>query len=148
MLVDVRFRVLHRNRPLLIPPVRLRKHAAIHHCEPIVTPQVHIYLRPVAVVLDLLRIEHQRAIHSGACDVGFQSGFADDRAIAFRQRLAQLAHVRVIFARQHFAECCQSCRHRDAVGVVCAAVKNLVVGDQAHRFAACAECAQWQPAAN
>src|SRR5207245_2029890 len=38
--------------------------------------------------------------------------------------------------------------HGYAVGVVRAAVKNFVIGDQAHHFAACAESAERQSAAD
>src|SRR3984957_20073664 len=77
VLVDVGFRVLHRNRPLLIPPIRLRHHSAIDHRKPVMAPQVDVDRQPVAIVFDLCRIQHQRAIHAGARDVSLQTGFGD-----------------------------------------------------------------------
>ena len=65
MLVDVGLSVLNRNRPLLIPPVRLCHHAAVHHAEPVVTPQVDVNRFPIAVIANLLGIEHESAIGSG-----------------------------------------------------------------------------------
>src|SRR5215813_15585452 len=127
--VDVRFAVLHRDGPLLVPPIGLRQHAAVHHREPIVAPEVDIDLGPVAVVLDLLRIEHERAVHSGARDIGFQSDFLDDRTIAVGELPAELVDQRIVFAGKDFAEGCEPGSHCDTVGVVGAAVKDLVVGD-------------------
>ena len=54
MLVNVRFGVLHGDRPLFIPPVGLREHAAIDHAEPIVAPEVDVNFGPVAIVADFL----------------------------------------------------------------------------------------------
>ena len=53
MLINVRFCVLHRDRPLFIPPIGLRENAAVHHAEPIVPPQIDVNLGPVAIVADL-----------------------------------------------------------------------------------------------
>src|SRR3977135_2122017 len=75
VLVDIRFGMLHGDRPLFVPPIRLREHAAIDHREPVVAPEIDIDLGPVAVVLNLLGIEHQRAVDSGSNDVGLQAGF-------------------------------------------------------------------------
>src|ERR1700738_5113457 len=58
MLVDVRFGVLHRNGPLLVPPVRLRKYSAIHHRKPVVAPQIDIDGSPVTVIANFLRVQH------------------------------------------------------------------------------------------
>src|ERR1700730_13318194 len=52
VLVNVGFGVLYGDRPLLIPPVGLRQHAAVHHAEPILPPEVDINLGPVAIVAD------------------------------------------------------------------------------------------------
>src|ERR1700751_1020229 len=57
MLIDIRFRVLHRHRPLLVLPIRLRHYSTIHHAEPVVAPQIQIDPEPIAIVLDLLRAE-------------------------------------------------------------------------------------------
>src|SRR5262249_38286780 len=126
MLVDVCLSVLNGNGPLLIPPIWLSKHAAIHHCEPIVAPKIDVNFGPVAVVLDLLRIEHQRAVNSSAGDVRLQPDFLDDGAIAFGEFLAKLAHVIVVGASEDFAKSGKAGGHRHAVRVVGSAVKNLV----------------------
>src|SRR5579863_967627 len=42
VLINVGIHVLHRNRPLLVPPVGLRQHAAVHHGEPVVPPQIDV----------------------------------------------------------------------------------------------------------
>ena len=47
--------------------------------------------------------------------------------------------MRVVFAREHFAEDGQTRGHREAIGVVRAAVKDLVLDDQIHHFPAGAE---------
>src|SRR5271155_2239430 len=60
MLVDVRFRVLHGNGPLLIPPIRLGQHAAIDHGEPVLPPEVDVDFGPVAIILNFLGVQHQR----------------------------------------------------------------------------------------
>src|SRR5690348_11703203 len=91
MLVNVSFSVLHRDRPLLIPPIRLSEDAAIDHGEPIVAPEIDVDLGPVTVIANLLRIEHQRAVDTGAGDVGLQTGFLDDGAIAIREFFAEIA---------------------------------------------------------
>src|SRR4029079_5851099 len=54
MLVDIGFRVLYRNCPLLIPPVRLSHDAAINHAEPVVSPEIDINRQPISVVANLL----------------------------------------------------------------------------------------------
>jgi len=64
-----------RDSPLLVPPVRLREHAAIDHGEPVVAPEIDVDFRPVTVVLNLFRIEHQRTVDTGAGDVGLQPDF-------------------------------------------------------------------------
>src|SRR4029077_5799985 len=73
MTVNVCFGVLNRDGPLLVPPIGLGEHAAIDHAKPVVSPEIDIDLGPVAVVLNLLRIEHQRAVDAGADDVGLQT---------------------------------------------------------------------------
>src|SRR6266853_4737941 len=104
MLLNVRFRVLNGDGPLLIPPIRLCQHAAINHAEPVVAPEIDIDFGPVAVVQNFLGIKHQRAIDSGAGDIGLQAGFFDDGAIAFGQFLAEFVHMRIVFSREDFAE--------------------------------------------
>src|ERR1700719_1479521 len=69
MLVDVGLGVLHRDGPLLVPPIRLREHAAIYHRKPVMAPQIDIDGRPVTVVANFLWVQHQRAIYTGAYDV-------------------------------------------------------------------------------
>src|SRR5205823_9084408 len=106
VLVNVGFRVLNGDGPLLVPPIGLREYAAIDHGEPVVPPEIDVDLGPVAVVLNLLRIEHQGAVDAGAGDVGLQAGFLDDGAIAFGEIFAELADVRIILARseEHTSE--------------------------------------------
>src|SRR5579863_7807518 len=65
VLVDIGLGVLDRNRPLLIPPVGLRHHAAVDHGKPIVPPQVDVDGGPVAIVADFFGIKHQGAVGSG-----------------------------------------------------------------------------------
>src|ERR1700730_15913387 len=104
VLVDVRFRVLHRDGPLLVPPVRLREHAAIYHRKPVAAPQIEIDSRTVAVLATLLRVQHQRAIYAGANDVGLQTYFGHGFAVALSEFFTELADVRVILASQNFAK--------------------------------------------
>src|SRR5258708_5295372 len=144
MLVDVGFRVLHGDSPLFVPPIRLGKHAAIDHGEPVVAPKIDIDLGPVAVVLDFLRIEHQRAIDASAGDVGLQTRLLDDGAIAFGKSLAELADVGITFARQDFAKGCKARSHGDAVGVVGAAVEDFVLRNQVHYLTAGSEGSERQ----
>src|SRR5262245_10815853 len=148
MLLDVRLSVLHGYGPLLVPPIRLRKYAAVHHREPIMAPEIDVDFGPVAIVLDLLRIEHERAIGAGAGDIGLQADFFDDRAVAIGKFFAELVYMSVIFARQHFTERRKARGHGNAVGVVGAAMKNFVIGDEAHHFLARAECAERETAAD
>ena len=75
VLIDIRFAVLHGNGPLLVPPIRLSQHAAIHHGEPIVAPEVDIDLGPIAIIFDFLRIQHERAVDSGAGDISARPAF-------------------------------------------------------------------------
>src|SRR5215471_5031122 len=78
MLFDIGVGVLDRDRPLLIPPVRLRHHAAVHHPKPVMTPQIDIDHRPVSIIHDFLRIEHERTVSASLCDVSLQSNFRDN----------------------------------------------------------------------
>src|ERR1700676_3481336 len=148
VLVDVRFRVLHRDGPLLVPPVRLREHAAIYHRKPVMAPQIDINGRPVTVVANFLRVQHQRAIYSGADYVGLQPNFSHSFAIAVGEFLTELADVRIILASQHFAKSSQPGSHRNAVGVVGAAMKNFVLRNQIHDRAAGAKRAKWRATAD
>src|SRR5258706_2917273 len=136
VLVDVGCGVLNGDGPLFIPPVGLSQHAAIDHGEPVVAPEIDIDVGPVAIVLNFLRIKHQRAIDAGAGTVSLQAGFLDDVAIALGKSFAELADVRIIFARQDFAESGEARGHGHAVRVVCAAVEDFVLGDQIHYGAA------------
>src|SRR5437667_6072645 len=104
MPVDIRIRMLDRDSPLLVPPIRLPEHLAIDHAEPVLAPEIDVDFGPVAVVANLLRIEHQRAVDTGAGDVGPQAGFLDDGAIAFGELLAELADVNIVLAHENFAE--------------------------------------------
>src|SRR6267154_1313195 len=144
VLVDVGCGVLNGDGPLFIPPIGLCQHAAIDHAKPVVAPQIDINLGPVAVVLNFLRIKHQGAVDAGAGNVGLQTGFLDNGAVALGKSLAELADVRVIFARQDFAESCEAGGHGHAVRVVRAAVEDLVLRDQIHHRTARAECSERQ----
>src|SRR5216684_4036293 len=144
VLVNVGCGMLNGDGPLFIPPIGLCEHAAIDHAEPVVAPEIDIDLGPVTVVLDFLRIKHQRAIDARAGDIGLQAAFFDDDAIAVRKSLAELADVRIIFARQDFAESCEASGHGHAVRVVCAAVEDFVLGDQIHYGAARSERSERQ----
>src|SRR5271165_3962938 len=129
MFIDVGFGVLHGNGPLLIPPIRHGKNPAVDHPEPELAPEVHVDFRPVAIVANLLGIEHQRAIYSCTGDVALNSGFLDNRAIALSQFLAELAYVRIIFAGQNFAESGQAGSHGKAIGIVGSTVEHFVLND-------------------
>src|SRR6267143_1201531 len=148
VLVNVHLGVLNGNGPLFIPPIRLSQHAAIDHAEPIVAPEIDIDLGPVAIVLNFLWIKHQRAIDAAPGDVSLQAGFLDDVAIAFGKSFAELADVRIIFARQDFAESGEPCSHGHAVRVVRAAVEDFVLRDQIHHRAARSECSKRQTTAD
>src|SRR5882762_4827422 len=148
MLVDVSILMLDGDSPLLVPPVRLREHAAIDHGEPVVAPEIDVDFRPVTVVLNLFRIEHQRTVDTSAGDVGLQAGFLDDGAIALGEFFAEIADVNVVLARENFAERRETSSHRHAVRVERAAVEDLVLRDQIHYRAARAERSQWQAAAD
>src|ERR1700738_3385223 len=127
VLIDVRFSVLHRNRPLLVPPIGLCQHTTIYHGEPVVPPQIDIDRRPVAVIANLLGVQHQRSIYSGAGHVRLQSRLRHDPAITFRKSLAQLIDVRIILSREHFAKRGETRSHRDSVSVVGSAMKDFVL---------------------
>src|ERR1700676_576527 len=144
MLVDVRFGVLHRDGPLLVPPVGLREYAAIYHGKPVVAPQIDINGRPVAVIANFLRVQHQRAIYAGANDVGLQTYFGHGFAIALSEFFTELADVRVILASQNFAKSGQPGSHGNAVGVVGAAMKNFMLRNTIHHRAARADRAEWR----
>src|ERR1700733_11996547 len=148
MLRDVGFGVLHRDGPLLVPPIGLSEHAAIHHREPIVAPEIDVDGGPVAIILDFLWIEHEGAVDSGADDVGLEADFGDDFAIAVGELFAELVGVSVIFAREDFAERCEARGHGYAIRVVSAAVEDLMLRDEVHDFAARAECAERKSAAD
>ncbi len=136
--------MLHGNRPLLIPPVGLRHHAAVDHGEPIVTPEVDVDRGPVAVVANLFGIEHQRTVGSGVRDVGLQSDFRDGLAISVGELFAEFVDVSVVVTGEHFAECGESCSHRNWIRVVGAAVEDLVLRDKVHHSFAGAECGEGQ----
>src|SRR5580693_6235256 len=136
MLGDVGFGVLHRDGPLLVPPVRLSEHAAIDHREPIVAPEIDVDGGPVAIIFDFLWIEHEGAVDAGAGDVGLEADFGDDFAIAVGELFAELVGVSVIFAREDFAERRESCRHCYAIRVVGPAVEDLILRDDVHDCAA------------
>src|SRR5712664_2094415 len=99
VLVDIRFGMLNADSPLLVPPIGLGEHAPIDHAEPVEAPEIDVNLGPIAVVLNLLGIEHQRAVDTRAGNVGLQAGSLDNGAIAFRKSFAEFADVRIIFSR-------------------------------------------------
>ena len=146
--VNIGFRVLDGDGPLLIPPIGLSEDAAIDHGEPVVAPKVDVDLGPIAIVFDLLRIKHEGAIDSGARDIGLKPGLFHDGAIAFGEFFAELADMRVIFAGEDFAKRGEAGGHGDAIGVVGAAVEDLVLRDEVHDFAAGAESAERKAAAD
>src|ERR1700722_1570157 len=148
VLVDVRFRVLHRDSPLLVPPVGLREHAAIHHRKPVMAPQVDINGGPVTVIANFLWVEHQRTIYAGTDYVSLQTYFRNGFAIALGKFFTELSNVGVIVASQNFAKGRQSGSHRNAVGVVGAAMKNFMLRNEIHDRAAGAEGTKWRAAAN
>src|ERR1035438_2820258 len=104
MLIDVRVGVLDGDGPLLIPPVRLGHYATVDHAEPVVTPEIDIDRGPIAVVANLFRIKHERAVGTSLRDVGLQADFGDGLAISVGESLAELVNVRVVIAGEHFAE--------------------------------------------
>src|SRR5215467_4859103 len=136
MPVDIRLGVLHGNGPLLVPPIWLREDTAIDHSKPVVAPKIDIDFGPIAIVANLLRIEHQRAIDPGTGDVSLQAGFLDDSAIAFGEFSAEIADVGVSLSREDFAESREPCSHGHAVGVVRAAVEDFVLRNEIHDGAA------------
>src|SRR5579871_1462420 len=148
VLVDVSVGVLDGNRPLLIPPVRLSHYTAIDHAEPVMTPEIDVDRRPITVIHDLFRIEHQRAVGASLRDVSLQSDSRDSLAIAIRQLFAELVDVRVVLARQNVVERRKTRRHRDWIGVVRAAVEDLVLRDQVHDGLVRAEGGERQSSAN
>src|SRR5271169_2826240 len=89
MLVDVGFRVLDGDGPLLVPPVGLRQDAAVNHREPVVAPKIDVDIGPIAIIANFLRVEHQRAVDSSTYHVGLKPGLLDDSAIAFRELRAE-----------------------------------------------------------
>src|ERR1035438_2806177 len=84
MLVDVGLRMLHRNRPLLVPPIGLAHHATVHHAEPVMPPQIDIDSQPVTIVANLFWIQHQYAVRTSASDVPLQSNLGDGLFITIR----------------------------------------------------------------
>src|SRR6185369_6641272 len=132
VLVDIGLGVLDGDGPLFVPPVRLRHYPAVDHGEPVVPPQIDVDSFPVAVVANLFGIEHQRAVGPGAGDVALQARLGHDLPVAFGQLLAELVHVRVVLSRENFAERGQASSHRNRIGVVSAAVEDLVLRDQVH----------------
>src|SRR5438477_263948 len=124
------------------------RYAAIDHAEPVVAPEIDVNLGPITVIANLLRIKHQRAIDAGARDIGLQAGLLDDGAVAFGQFFAEFVHVPVAFPRKDFAERRETGRHRYTVGVVGAAVKNFMLGNQIHHCAAGAESSERQAPAD
>src|SRR4029077_19203107 len=107
MRVDICFRVLNRNRPLFVPPIRLGHHTAVDHCEPVVAPQIDVDGCPIAVVANLPRIEHQSPVRAGARDVALQSDLSNRLAIAIGQLRAELIYVRIVFTTEDVAKSCQ-----------------------------------------
>src|SRR5512143_2658874 len=104
MLVDISLGMLHRDRTLLIPPVRLRHHAAVDHAEPIMTPEIHVNRFPIAIGANLLGIKHQSSVDAGAGNVSLQAHLADNLAISIGEFLAELVNVRVVLASKNLAE--------------------------------------------
>src|SRR5580704_14259935 len=100
MFVDVGFRVLDGDGPLLVPPIGLRQHAPIDHREPVVAPKIDVDIGPIAIIANFLRVKHQRAVDAGAYDVGLQAGFLDDEAIALGELLAEFTDMRVVLSRK------------------------------------------------
>ncbi len=94
MLVDIFFGVLHRDGPLLVPPVRLRQDAAVHHGEPVVRPDVFVHVVPVAMIADALRIKQQRAVGARAVGVGYDAVLADDVLVPVHQFAVELVQDR------------------------------------------------------
>src|SRR5580698_1572089 len=99
MFIDISVGMLDRDRPLLIPPVRLRHHATVHHGEPIVTPEVDVDGCPIAIVADLFGIQHESSVGASAGDVSLQADLGDCLAIAGGKFLAKLVYVSVVCTR-------------------------------------------------
>src|SRR5215469_15987372 len=142
MLVNVGFRVLDGNGPLLVPPIGHGEYAAVDHAEPELPPDVDVDVEPVAIVANFLRIEHQRAVDASAGDIADDAVFPDDVAVAVGEFFAELAHVGVVFARKDMPEGGQAGGHGVAVGVVSAAVEDLVLVNQVHHLPAGAKRCQ------
>ncbi len=127
MLGNIGLGVLHGDSPLLVPPIRLRQHAAIDHGEPVVPPQDP---RQSWSSRDNCEFPSDRASARRLRPRSrrrLQPGLLDDRAIAFGKFLAQLLDMRIVFSRQNFTERRQPRGHGDAVGVVRAAVEDFVL---------------------
>src|SRR2546428_1960453 len=148
VLVNVGFRMLNGDGPLLVPPIGLREYPAIDHAEPVVAPEIDIDLGPVAVVLNFLWIQHQGAVDARARNVSLQTGFFDDGAIALGKILAEFADVHIILARQDFTERRQARGHCHTIRVVGAAGEAFVLRNQLHHRAARSEGSQRQTAAD
>ena len=111
-------------------------------------PQVDIDRQPVAVILNLLRIQHESAIRAGLRDVALQAHLGDGLPIAIDQLLAELFDVGVVLAGENIAEGRKAGRHRNRIRVVGAAVKDLVLRDEVHHRLVRAEGRQREAAAN
>src|SRR5271154_320397 len=98
MLVDVRFGVLHRDGPLLVPPIGLGEDAAVNHAEPKVAPEIDVDGGPVAVVADFVGVKHQSAVDARSYHVSLEPDLRDDLAIAVGELVAELIDIRIVFA--------------------------------------------------
>src|ERR1700722_18827156 len=95
MVVDVLIGMLHRDGPLLIPPIGLRENAAIDHGEPIVSPHVLVDVVPVAIVAYAPRVQQQRAVGTGAIGVRDQAGLPNDALVSIHQLAVQTIDLRI-----------------------------------------------------
>src|ERR1700690_2648737 len=54
VLFDIRVSVGDGDGPLLVPPIRLCKHAAIDHREPVMPPEFAVHSKPVPIIVNRL----------------------------------------------------------------------------------------------
>ena len=67
------------------------------HGEPVMAPKVDIDSGPVAIILDLLGIEHDSAVRDAADGIGRQSNLLDDGVVSINEPLAHPIDAFIVF---------------------------------------------------
>src|SRR5580704_7217946 len=128
--------------------MRLRHHSTVHHAEPVVAPEIRVDRNPIAVIANLLRIEHERAISTSACGISLQPNVFNCLAVAIHELFTKPPDVSIVFSSEYDTERGKTCSHGNRICVWRATVEHLALRNKLHHRSAPAECGKRQASTN